>query len=363
MVDPQWRIQRLWNTLKESRAKTRAHFAIPRDHIEHGDQLKGPFRKDEHYFQFIINEMFLAHDRIWFTEYAPMAYVTTNYRYSSNEKPQTVQFLAGPNILNQFKQDGIPRGMIFRNTPVSPLHPYRGGAVTFTIILNKLQRQNYAEKLLQVVERLAGAVDPTQAFTAYLSVAHVLLDSIEALLDLRETMPVLGYRETINPDIGHIFQPTYYVIIDEDEHPIEHQKFWVRNSRLHYGQDLETSQPYNYHDFILFSIVQATQLSDLSTLPFYPQWQTTEQLARMPQLWEVPQLWEDVAAHYRALVRSIWNSPDLTKPDRKRVIDDFRNQLDELKEQARKVSRLGQKALPEEEAAFQRMFNETARLA
>ena len=108
-----------------------------------------------------------------------------------------------------------------------------------------------AEKLLQVVESISGVINPSIAFSAYLAIAKPVLEGVQSLLGLQQTVPVLGYRIAINPAIGQVLEPTYYILIDADAQQIERDKFWVRNDRLYYGQTPDTTNLYDKHDFIL----------------------------------------------------------------------------------------------------------------
>ena len=71
-------VESIWDNLKAGEAKTQAHFAIKRDHIDNGNQLGPHFEAGQHYLQIIINEMFLANQRQWFVNYDPMAFVASD---------------------------------------------------------------------------------------------------------------------------------------------------------------------------------------------------------------------------------------------------------------------------------------------
>src|ERR1700730_4344258 len=97
------RIEDLWNNLQVGRVRTRAHFTVSRDHIDDGDQPKSPFQAEQHYFQIIINEMFLANQRQWFVNYDPMAFVASSYIYGN--QLETLPYVVGPGMLKQFGQE------------------------------------------------------------------------------------------------------------------------------------------------------------------------------------------------------------------------------------------------------------------
>src|SRR5437762_7181853 len=153
-------VQRIWNNLKVEPAKTRTQFAIKRDHIDKGDKLGPRFEAGKHYFQIIINEMFLANQREWFVNYDPMAFVASSYIY--NKQLETLPIVVGPSMLKHGQE--APLGMIFQNTPASGLHPYQGGPLTLVIIIYKLERMYNYEKMLQVVESISGVINPSIAF-------------------------------------------------------------------------------------------------------------------------------------------------------------------------------------------------------
>src|SRR5437868_2812338 len=95
-------VESLWDNLKAGEAKTRAHFAIGRDHVDKGDQLGPPFEACQHYFQIVINELFLANQRQWFVDYDPMAFVASSYIY--DKQFETLPLVVGPAMLDRFGQ-------------------------------------------------------------------------------------------------------------------------------------------------------------------------------------------------------------------------------------------------------------------
>jgi hypothetical protein len=343
------RIQSVWNHVQAAPARTRAHFPVSRTHIDNGGQLGPPFKDKDHYFQIVINEMFLANAREWWVNYDPMAFVASSYIYDT--KIETSPFVVGPAMLEQFKQQ-VPEGMIFRNAPVSGLHPYQGGSLTLTIILNKLQRKNNAEKLLKVVEGISSAIDPSTAFSSYIKMAGTILDGVEAIFGLEQTEPVLGYHVTFNPQIGQTLEPSYFVMIDVDEAQVDQNRFWVKNHRLHYGQDLAGAKPYLENDFILLSIGQGDKRTDERTLPFFPLWLTAQDLAAQPD----KHFWEEAKAHFNTLKRNLLKSPDLTKPDYQRFRDQYFEELAQRRKEAVMESELTRgKGLSDTEDEFRQI--------
>jgi hypothetical protein len=352
MADFITRVKTIFDAVKAAPAKKRAHFTVPRDHVLNPIPLGPPFKEREHYLQIIINEMFLANGRQWFSTYDPMAFVASSYIYDT--ALNTSPFVVGPQLLDQFKTP-VPEGMIFENVPVSGLHPYQGGTLTLTIILNQLQRQNNAEKMLKIAENVAGSIDPSSAFTTYLKVAGTVVDAVEAIFGLNETTPLMGYHTTINPQVNQLLEPEFMVLLNVDEQKVDPAQYWVKNDRLYSGPTLDNAQPYRGSDFVLLSIAQGIKRSDERLLPFYPLWVTTQDLAAQVG----DHYWIEAKSQFNTLKRDLLKSPDLTDLDRDRFQTEYLTKLKNLRLQTATESELNvQPQLPDSEARLQKIAEE-----
>lgn len=315
-------VQGWWDHAKSAKARTRAHFSIDRGHADDGATLGVPFEAKQHYFQVIVHEMFLAREREWFVNYDPMVVAAASYIYDTNV--ETVPFIAGPSLLKDFGHEAS-EGMIFRDTPLSGLNPYQGGAFTLTLVLYKVQRKNNADSLLRVVEGISKSLDPSNTLPAYLKMAGTIVDGVEAILGLKETVPVLGYRVTINPQINQTIAPDYWALIDEDSgaESIDPKRFRVRKSRL-YRVNGKGEEEYRDRDFVLFRIAQGVKRTDERTLPFFPLWTTAKDLAARGD----DEFWKEAKSHFNTLKRNLLSSPDLTPADSRRFRTEY---LEELK--------------------------------
>ena len=315
------RLEQLWTSAKVGKSRTRACFTLP-------DPGATPFEKNRHYFQILINEMYLTDSRQWFVEYDPVAIVATTYKYGSEY--QTTPSVVGPVLLKQFS-DVVAKDAIIRNAPVTSLSAYTGGPITFTVFPNAVKRANNAEKLLSVLENITGAISPVAPILplqAYLKIAGNVMDSIKTLLGLDDTEALMSYRFTINPDINQIFAPGYIVLIDMDEDDLKGKKFWVKEGRLVEG---DGTQPYRAHNFVLLQVAQGVKRSDEETLSFYPLWQRTQELANNAIS---DTTWADAKAHFNTLKRALLESPDLTRPDFERLVNGYLENTVELRKQA-----------------------------
>jgi hypothetical protein len=321
--------------VKSAEAKTRANFAIDRQHTDNGAALGPPFKAKHHYFRVIVHEMFLAKSREWFVEYDPMVVAAASYIYDT--KVETIPFVVGPSMLKDFGYE-LPGGMVFNNTPVSGLNPYQGGAFTLTLVLYKVQRKNNADRLLQLVEGISKSIDPSNTLGAYLKVAGSIVDGVDAILGLQGTVPVLGYRVTIDPQVGTAMTPDYVVLIDEDSdaQTMKRERFRVIDSRL-YCVDAEGKPgEFRDHDFVLFRIAQADKRTDESTLPFFPLWKAARDFASRGD----DEFWKEAKSQFNTLKRSLLSSPDLTVPDSERLRSEYLEELKTVRRESVEESKL-----------------------
>ncbi len=346
-------VKNWWDDIKSAEAKTRAHFPIERSNADDGAELGAPFLPKEHYFQVILHEMFLARSRQWFVHYDPMVVAAATYEYDN--KVETVPFIVGPSMLNNFGHE-TPAGMIFRNTPVSGLNPFQGGAFTLTLVLYKVQRKNNADRLLKVVEGISSSLDPSNSLSAYLRVAGTIVDGVEAILGLEGTVPVLGYRVTINTAINQKMTPDYWVLIDEDskEETMNPARFRVRQSRLYSVDRDGRESEYRDHDFVLFRIAQGTQRNDERTLPFYPLWIAARDFAARGD----DEFWKEAKANFNTLKRSLLKSPDLTGPDYERLRVEYLEELKRVRKHSVDEATLAPEQISEEEKGLRNMAAE-----
>jgi hypothetical protein len=348
-------VQGWWDRMRSREAKPRAHFFIDRRYADDGADLGPSFKEKKHYFQVIVHEMFLANAREWFVNYDPMVAAAASYIYDT--KVVTVPFVAGPSLLKDFRHKA-PEGMIFRNTPISGLNPYQGGAFTLTLVLYKVQRKNNADKLLKVVEGISKSLDPSNTLAAYLKVAETVVDGVEAILGLEETVPVVGYQVTINPQIKQSINPDYCVLIDAESgtQEMKPERFRVRGSQLYFVDGKGADQEYRAHDFVLFRIAQAEKRDDERTLDFFPTWIAAQDFAARG----TDAYWEDAKAHFNTLKRSLLKSPDLTLPDAVRLRTEYFDELKRLRKESAEESQMAgeDEAMSEEEKELRRMATE-----
>jgi hypothetical protein len=288
-----------------------------------------PITLQKDYIQIRVNQLFLSESRRWFTEIEPIVFASTEFLYGANMR--TDPFVVGPK-----KEEMLPRGMILKNTTVCGPHPYRGGPLTFTLVLSRLPVGNIARPLLDLVEAAGKALEPTIGLSAYTKVGRVVIDGFDKLLGLDGVKPLIGFRNTVNPDAGDYFKAGYFALIDMTEP--DSSQFWVKNDELFRGPAIETATPFREADFVLFEVTRTPnrQRSDVDRLPLYSLWRNALEAAGKP----APGAWDEAKANLAILATAMALSPDLTWSQRGDLLKDYTAQLIAVHEETLKLSKL-----------------------
>jgi hypothetical protein len=336
------------NTLKSSPKQPPSTVTIPRDHIDENKNsaLDTSFKKDQHYFQVMINEMYLANEREWLNKIDPVVYAVSEFTY--NGKAQVVPFLVGPGLL---KDKGIPdkhaKGIIIKNESITGLRPYRGGGLTLSVVLCET-KDNLLRPLLRVVESAAKALDFSPVLGPYIKVASVVMDGFEMLFDSGGITPIVGLRDSYGPNFNIPFRPSYFALIDEPS--VNPQSLWVQNKQLMVGPDWDHLEPFRRHDFMLYSFAlpENNERDDVDTMSFFDTWVKVRKEAASPI--DDPNF-KNARTQMSALYLTIVESPDLIEGQADALADQYAKRMKEIHEKAKSVGTLGgeEAASPEQE--------------
>ncbi len=301
------RIAQIWEGARHEIAAPRTQLAIPHNRVVPPKSRDCEFHERNHYFQVRLNQMFLAYQREWFVRYDPAALVITQFLYG--QEFVSIPFFVGPSL---FETAGVkaPNGAVIVDTRVAGLHPYQGDRLILTIILYKTQRDNAVRRLLGLIEKAAGAIDYSTSLLNYLRVADVIINGIEGLLGLGQTVPVLAYRKEFDPQAGEPLKENYFVLIDKPENAADQSELCVIDNKLYKGGDRTTASAYTAEDFVLFSLLRSDERNDVDRLPFYSLWERALKEAVIPD----EAHWKLAKSYMLALYQSLVLSPDLTEP-------------------------------------------------
>ncbi len=322
----------LWQQIRAKPSRLPSRITIADDHVDKRDKIGQEIKPDELYFQVRVNEMYLANSREWFTKYDPMVLVVSEFIY--DKETVTVPFVVGPMILEKLGQN-VPAGMIFSDTRVAGLHPYRGGRLNLSVILSRIERKKYPKKILQIIENVSNALDFATEVNVYIKMADVILGGVEDLLSLDGSEPI-GLRKEFDPDAGDVLEPKYFALIDKEEGEIK-EDLWVIDNKLHVGESIGEAKPFREADFVLYSITGVPERSDETTLPFYPIWErVVEEASKI-----FPQDWENTKTLMNRLHQKISLSSDLTKEHGRKLVKNYIAEMKSIHDQAVEISDLG----------------------
>jgi hypothetical protein len=327
------RCAQIWDRVRRDPRQTPSNIRIPLEHVDSWKSLGLPFQAEEHYFQVRVNEMYLVNQREWFKEYDPLVFVTTEFLYK--DRYEVVPFVVGPSMMQNFGAK-VPAGMIFSNTTVAGPHPYRGGALKLAVVLGRFEQADYARELLSWVEKATKLFDFAGALSQYLKVANLVLDGVDGLLGGDGTKTLTGLRKEIDPAAGDTLAGGYYALIDKPG--IDANKLWVREHQLLCGDSMAAAQPFRDADYLLYSITQAGERTDLPVLPFYPLYQRVIEEAMQATTSE---RWMTTKADLVSLAQTLRFSPDLTRKQARDLREKFTNEMVQEHEQAVDNAKLG----------------------
>jgi hypothetical protein len=210
-------------------------------------------------------------------------------------------------MIQKLKQS-VPTGMIFSNTKVAGLHPYKGDTMALTVILCQASTGDSARKLLKIVENASGALDYSTVLSAYLKVADVVVGGVEDLMGIKGITPLIGLRVEFQPDVKHDLKQCYFALINKPEGTVGPEELWAKNDCLLIGADAASAKPFRCADYVLYSI-RGTEERDVDGLPFDSLWVRVQQEAMQPD----DNSWDRARADMLSLFQTMYLSPDLTK--------------------------------------------------
>jgi hypothetical protein len=316
------RCKTLFDKAKQGEARLPTWVEIPAAQIDQPTLLGPTLRKDAHYFQVQVDELFLASSRQWWVQYNPLVFAHTEFIY--DKATLAVPFVVGPGLVEKLGQK-VPGGMIFADTRVAGVHPYRGDRIALTLILYRAQHQNWSRSLLGVIETAAGALDFATSITAYTKVAGAVLDGVEALVGLGNMVPVAGYRIELGPQPGLGLAPRYFALIDQPAGSLDTSRLRVVGGRLH-----DQRGPYRDGDFVLYSLRGLAEREDEALLPFYPQWERVQQEAASA----TDEGYRSAKSNMLALYQAMLLSPDLTDDQAEALTERYVQRMQKIHERA-----------------------------
>lgn len=312
-------IENFWKEFTTGRRQRTIDIALPPNQIDKLDQLE--FSPGENYLNITVNEVWLSiKSKLW-DKVEPMVFVATEILYLNRDRGQaeklTLPLVIGQNLLGNYGNSTLPtpEGVSYQNTVVIGPIPYIGGPVTWTIILYQVPSGNSAEAMLKLLDTISGSIVSLTGLGTFINVSQAILKGFGMLLETRKPVPLMGKRVVFQANSPFILKPGYFVIINCPEDSITVENLWVKNGRLFEGPDIANAKPFSKYDFILFNVTSSHIREDDMSLDFYPYFRKAMGL--------IPTNLTKAAINMQTLVQEIYNSPDLTRPDKNRLINKY----------------------------------------
>lgn len=330
-------IQQFWDSIWSAGRVPPATVVLPANHVQGDAQVGTPIKPNADYFQVIVNQLFLEKSRKWFTTIDPLVMAVTNFSYQKLER--SVPFLVGPGMLEgalAAAKTKEPAGMIYRNTRVAGVHPYRGGPVSLAIVLCQVPVSDASKRLLGVVDGLSQAIDIATSLTPYLKIGGAVLNGFNSLMGLDGVKALMGWQAGFG-DGNTPFTTGYYVLIDGPG--VDAATLWVRNGELFQGATEQSATAVRDRDFVLFSIVKPPEgkRTDLDRLAYWLAWERVQGDAGVAKA----DNWETAKVNMATLLIDLMQSPDLTEGHAQALGDEYIAKMRAIHDKAVGLSHLG----------------------
>jgi hypothetical protein len=289
-------------------------------------------RKDQAYFSIRVNEIFLHEGRHLWKGYEPMVLVMTEFVYGGTKT--LVPFVVGPNLLKNAEGE-LPHGLVYKDILVAGPHPFRGGNVGISLILYKIKRKDYAKGLLQVLEGVSSAVGMPADMAMLTKVGKAVLDGLGTLLNMQDTVPVVGHRMDIDTSSITGFTSGYCLLSTQGDG--DFSQVQVQNGQLIDPLSPAAAGKAPMHDYVLYSVHTSSRRGDETTLSFYP----LQKQAREAIL-SAEEGWTRAKSMLLTLYQHMLNSDDLISAETEELFEKFKTELLAIKTRREQVTVLSE---------------------
>ncbi|MBP2316820.1 hypothetical protein [Azospirillum soli] len=312
------RIKTLFDTIGAGKMPVPETLVIPPKQCEPVTSAGYEIRQNHDYFQFKIDEIFLASGREWWATYDPMVVVLINFLY--NDKMIAVPAVVGTQLFGQ-PRDMVPHGAVLHDTHITGPHPFRGGRISVSIILYKVKRNDYARNLLKFMEQVSGLLAVGASVEMASKLGNIVVDGLESILDLGDTTPIVGHRFEIDTSSVRGFVANYYSLINSAGSDVS--KLRVVDGRLHLQSEDGVFEKFTSSDYVLYSVSGRESRNDVSSLPFY---RLRDQALEAAMIGD-QENYQRAKALLLALFQQMVLSPDLCKHQVRVLFDEFKSEL------------------------------------
>ncbi len=271
------------------------------------------------YMQWFLQEMWLPHERQWLDHFAPIAYssVTLSFGNKNVEIPRS---------LGDFKFAGVEdlknlQDTLRPNYPMTHPLPYNGGVVELSAALVGLKTSSGLKEMMTALDQLSAVLAVPQ-LSAVVAVAGPVANTLDSVLGQSKEHLELGVHQAFKYGSEEQLRSGYYLAAHREGGPKVLSQLMVKNGALCWKRADEP--PVREFPYMLFRLEMLPERDDVEELTTIFDWMKKAEEAadgdRMPEARKFVQQ-AGLAA---------WNSPDLTRADRKRVPVALRDRFQEF---------------------------------
>ncbi|MEH1841640.1 MAG: hypothetical protein V7L20_23560 [Nostoc sp.] len=319
------------------------------------DYDEKPIIAGEAYCRIWLVEMRLAKDVEWFKQRYPVVHAAV--RFNHGRKSVIIPYLAAPGQLEKSIADNLDK-VIQCNYPLTSLFPFNDGLVELQAGLFSIVNNDSIGKFINTMGRFSELL-PVPQLSNVIKLAEPVYRGIEDLLDIGERRLELGYQQTFSEANGggtNSLKAGYFAAILAQDNKINNDNLCIVNDSLCLGSPGTTKtfkrdgKPLEGYSYMLFRIEKRTA-QDWESLTSIKELVDKAQEAVLNGKYEV------VKTIFLPVIKAaIYQSPDITKADRKQMvvkIEDFLRELglQAVKVQKRSLYSIMQRPLPEIDAA------------
>ena len=273
----------------------------------------------KHYVRWRVAQMFLKDQTYWATQWYPAVHSLVRFDAGS-------QVIEIPNLADATRiglQQSQQGDLVAKNLVLTPTLPFNGGVLSINTGLLAIAGQNNLKAVLTVLGDFAALVNVPQ-FSSVLKVAGPLTTGLQALCGGASNHLHLGMYQSFKA--GEL-SSGYLVALRATEDDVKPQELWVADDELRRGPTLADSRPLTGFDYMLFKVDVFTDRDD------YMQLEALRQpLRRAIDALKDLATEDQAPALLRLALVAAFDAPELTRADRRRVVDSLKAEFEEAKE-------------------------------
>jgi hypothetical protein len=291
-----------------------------------GEPDDGALAAEEHYLRLWLVEMYLENDRDWFTAWHPAVHSAVHLEFGDRER--SITRVSGPSQLKDVDGGHLDR-VVQQNHPLTTLLPFKGGTVGLDAGLLAMEGKSELKTFIKVLGDFSKLLAVPQ-LSAALDVAGPLADGVAELMGATDGKLELGVNRTFTGagDGAHaVLRAGYFAVVRATEGDLDRDRFWVVEDQLRYGADADAAQPLAGFPYLLFRVERRHERDDWSSLSAIQEpFQKAVEMIQNDQP-------DQAEGYVKAAIAAARTADELTRVDRKRVIQALKERYKEVKEE------------------------------